>query len=291
LAAARLAFRRRPWPRPSREDLTGLGLVAGALAAWVGFQRLGLFAEEGERLIVAAVALTAALMATSRGPRSGSSTSVTLALAVIPISSWALLVSQTRSAWLGALAGLTLVAVLRAPKLLWLLAAGVVVVLAFRPAPVMRRMTFTDVSSVDRYYMWQAGVDMVLDKPLFGQGPGMIPVAYPKYRWPEAPSSTVPHLHNNPLQLAAERGVPCTAFWLWWLALALARALRERRLGGWDGRWVSVGSLGFLCAILVAGMFEYNFGDSEVLYVILILSVMPFMLSSAARRAEPSPAP
>ncbi len=278
LAAARLAFRRQPLARPSRDDAMRLGVLALALAGFVVLQRLDLFAVEAERLIVVGVALLAGFVAAGRGPWSGATLGTTITILCIPGSAWALVVSQTRSAWLGALAGLGLVAVLRAPRLLWILAAAVVILLALRPQVVVRRLTF-DQSSVDRYYMWQAGIDMIREKPVFGQGPGIIPFAYQRYRWPEAPSATVSHLHNNAMHLAAERGLPCVAFWLWWLALSLGRAYREARRGAWDGRWLAVGALGFLAAILVAGLFEYNFGDSEVLYLILLTSVVPFALS------------
>ena len=49
---------------------------------------------------------------------------------------------------------------------------------------------------------------MVLERPVFGQGPGMVEVVYPRFRWPEAPNRRQPHLHNNVMQIAAERGLP-----------------------------------------------------------------------------------
>jgi O-antigen ligase len=276
-AAARLAFRRAALPRPTRDDLVRLALVIGALGGLIALQRLDLFAVEGERLFVSGIAILAGLMAVSRGAWPSAATSFWLTVLVVPISGWALVVSRTRSAWLGALFGLGLVAVLRAPRLLILLGAGVALVLVLRPSLVMDRLTI-DVSSIDRYYMWQAGIDMIREKPVFGQGPGIIPLVYEHYRWPEAPSTSVPHLHNNAMQLAAERGIPCVGFWLWWLIASLGAALHEVRRGARNERWLSVGALGFLAAILVAGLFEYNFGDSEVLYVILLASVAPFVL-------------
>jgi O-antigen ligase len=143
-------------------------------------------------------------------------------------------ISQTRNAWVGAVAGLAVVAVMRAPRLLWALAAALAVLLLVRPAAVTSRLTVTDQSSVDRYYQWQAGVDMILDKPVFGQGPGMILAAYPGYRWPEAPNPDTPHLHNNALQIAATRGLPGLGFFAWWMVVALATALAEGR--GWSPR-------------------------------------------------------
>jgi O-antigen ligase len=280
LAVARLVFRREPFPRPSRDTLVRLAILGAALGGFVILERLDLFAVEAERLIVFGVALTAALIAVGRGSWTNAGMGAAITLLAVPVCAWALVLSQTRSAWLGALAGLGLVAILRAPRLLWLLGAAVAVLLIVRPQPVVKRLTISDVSSVDRYYMWQAGVDMIRDKPVFGQGPGIIPFAYQRFRWADAPSASISHLHNNAVHLAAERGIPCVAFWLWWLALSLGRAYREARQGAWDARWIAVGSLGFLTAVLVAGLFEYNFGDSEVLYVILLTSVAPFVLGT-----------
>jgi O-antigen ligase len=214
-------------------------------------------------------------MVLSRGTWPGPSAGTLLAALAVPVSAWALLISRTRNAWLGALLGLAVVAVERAPKTLWLLAACIAAVLVVRPAPVMDRLTLRDPSSIDRYYMWQAGLDMVRDKPVFGQGPGRILDAYPAYRWPEAPNALTPHMHNNVLQIAAERGLPCLAWWLWLIAALIADSWREvRRTGAWE----AAAALGLLVAILGGGMFEYNFGDSEILMFILIVSALPYAL-------------
>ena len=134
---------------------------------------------------------------------------------------------------------------------------------------MLDRLTITDASSVDRYYMWQAGVDMIRDHPVFGQGPGTILARYPLYRWPEAPNTQAPHLHDNALQIAAERGIPCLGFWLWWIASAMGDAYREWRRPPSASRWAAGAALAGITAMMVAGLFEYNFGDSEVLLFIL----------------------
>ena len=105
----------------------------------------------------------------------------------------------------------------------------------------------------------------------------MVEVVYPSYRWPGAPNPSTPHLHNNVLQIAAERGLPCLAWWLWWMAAAMGDAYRELRRGG-SGSWSGGAALAVLTALLAAGMFEYNFGDSEVLMFILLVSALPYAL-------------
>jgi len=282
IAAARLAFHRGRLPRPSPQDLRGLAVLVAALCAMTALQSLDLFAVEAERLFVAGLAAAGAWMALSRGPWPGAATGTTLALIVVPVASWAVVISRTRNAWLGALVGLGVIAILRAPKLLWGLAAAVAVVLVLRPAPVVGRLTVVDPSSVDRYYMWQAGIDMIRDKPVFGQGPGRILAVYPEYRWPQAPNALQPHLHDNALQIAAERGLPCLVWWLWFVAAAMGDAWREVRRGA---GWPAVAAFAFLAAFMAAGLFEYNFGDSEILMFTLLVAALPYALRRQRTRA------
>ena len=278
LAAGRAAFRRSSWALPTREDLVRLAVLAGALAGLTTLQAWDLFALEGERLFVASLAAAAAYMTLSRGVWPGPATSATLTLLALPIGAWALVLSQTRNAWLGAVAGIALVILLRAPRALWLLPAGLGAFLLLRPGLVMGRLTVTDPASVDRYYMWQAGVDMIREKPVFGQGPGMILQVYPDYRWPQAPNPRAPHLHDNALQIAAERGLPCLAWWLWLVAAALGDAYREARKGLFGPGWAAAASMAVVVAVMAAGLFEYNFGDSEVLMFTLLAMALPYGL-------------
>ena len=284
VAATRLAFWKGAIPKPTRDDWMRGGVLALALAVLTVLKHLDLFAVKAVWVFVAALSIAAARMVLSRRAWPGPSTSIALAGGVVAIGSWAILLSQTRNAWLGTLAGLAAVALLRAPRTLWLLVIGVAVLVILRPATLLNRMTVTDASSRDRIYMWQAGVDMIEDKPIFGQGPDMIESVYPTYRWPGAPNATAPHLHSNAFQIAAERGVPCLVWWLWWVAAALGDAYRLARGNGSHAAW-GVTSVGVLVAVLVAGMFEYNFGDSEILMLVLLVSALPYTL-----RPEPTAA-
>jgi len=273
LATAVVVFSDRA-TRPRWRDALPLGLVVAAL--------LVLTLTEGasasiwpRRLFVAALGAAGAWLALRTADRGLQG--LVLAFGTAGACTWALVLSQTRNAWLGAVFGLAAVLVLRAPRALLLLGAGLVVLLASRPDRVVARLTFTDASSIDRYFMWQAGVDMVLDRPVFGLGPGMIQRAYPGYRWEGAPNPQQPHLHDNVLQVAAERGLPALAFWIWMMAAWLGAALRETRHGR---RFEGPAAFGVLTTLLVAGVFEYNFGDSEVLMFTLVAAALPF----AARR-------
>jgi O-antigen ligase len=285
LGAARLVFEGPP-RRPSRRELRVVGGVLAGLLALLVLQRMDVLAMEGERILVAAVAGLGAhrALAASAAPSSGAMS----ALAVV-LSSWALVISLTRNAWLGALAGLLVIGLMRSLRVLWIVAAAVVAVVVLQPPSVIARLTITDLTARDRWFMWQAGIDMVLDKPVFGQGPRMVESVYPGYRWPGAPNPATPHLHNNVLQIAAERGLPCLALWLWWMAATIADAYRELRRGG-EGSWAAGAALSALTALMAAGLFEYNFGDSEVLMFALLLSALPYALRRQHAQESAPPA-
>ena len=129
--------------------------------------------------------------------------------------------------------------------------------------------------------MWQAGLDMIMDKPIFGQGTGMILSVYPRFRWQGAPNPNAPHLHNNFIQIAAERGLPCLVFLCWWLFLLGREAWRVRSTSRYGPLVLAV-----LAVTLSSGMFEYTLGDSEILMLVLLLSALPFSTRSYSKEAE-----
>jgi len=199
----------------------------------------------------------------------------------------ALLGSLTRSAWVGLGLTLTLYLLVRAPR--WLLAyvPAAILFAVLAPPRVLERVgSITDLrdrSNYDRLCMLEAGTTMVVERPLFGMGPEMVERRYAIYRPPSAPRYEVPHLHNSFLQLAAERGLPELAAYLAMLAGAAAVAWRRyRREGGDAGPRADlyVGMLLALIAFNLAGLFENNWGDTEVQRPALFLLAIPFCLAA-----------
>jgi O-antigen ligase len=131
-----------------------------------------------------------------------------------------------------------------------------------------------DPTSRDRVAMLQAGMAIVQDHPLTGVGPDMVRHVYADYRVATAVQESNIHLHNVPMQIAAERGLPALGLWLWFVGSLLVglRPLMDRS----RQRLLAAAAAAAVIAMLTAGLFEYNFGDSEFLMLFLLLITLPF---------------
>ena len=210
---------------------------------------------------------------------------------VMPALVVALSLTLTRSAWVGACVAVGVLFILKDLRLLGLLPVVAALFFAFAPDSVTNRMMsmfdLRDPSNRDRLAMARTGTAMVRDFPLTGVGPAMIPKLYTQYRDPDAVQAMNPHLHNVPLQIAAERGLPALAIWI-----ALRRRSRVWTVSVSSERssdpTLAAAGLAAIAGMLSAGLFEYNFGDSEFLMLFLVLVTLPF---AAARRDDAAASP
>jgi O-antigen ligase len=204
---------------------------------------------------------------------------------IMPALIVALTLTFTRSAWVGACVGIGLLLVLKDFRLLALAPVVAGLFFALAPASIASRFysmfDLHDPSNRDRVAMYDAGSEIVASDPLTGVGPNMVQHIYPQYRKPTAVEQTPPHLHNVPLQIAAERGLPALGVWIWFLVVAVRDLLRKLRTD--RPRYLAAAALGGIGAMIAAGFFEYNFGDSEFLMLLLLLLALPWA-------ASPSPA-
>jgi O-antigen ligase len=197
---------------------------------------------------------------------------------VMPALLVALALTMSRNAWVGVCVGIGLLFLLRDFRLVAVLPAIAALFLALAPAHLTQRFysTFSlnDPTNRDRVAMMRSGVRIVKDFPLTGVGPDGVRLVYQRYRDPRAERQLNPHLHNVPMQIAAERGLPALAIWLAFVASALVslRPLLDRA----RHRVLAGTAVAATIAMLTAGMFEYNFGDSEFLMLYLILLTLPF---------------
>jgi len=203
---------------------------------------------------------------------------------VLPALLVALVLTFTRSAWVGACAVAALLFAMKDFRLLPVIPIVAAVFFAISPPQITARFysmfDLKDPTSRDRVAMLREGVAMIKTHPFTGVGPNMVQRLYAQYRDPTAVEKVNPHLHNVPMQIAAERGLPALAAWLCVVGIAavdVARLLRRSRFP-----CLPATALAAIAGMLAAGMFEYNFGDSEFLMLFLVLVTLPF----AAERPE-----
>lgn len=210
---------------------------------------------------------------------------------VLPALLVALVLTFTRSAWVGACAAMALLLVLKDFRLVGALPIVVALFFAAAPPQVTQRFysmfDLHDPTNRDRIAMLREGVRMIGADPLTGMGPNMVEQVYVRYRDTGAVERLNPHLHNVPMQIAAERGLPALGVWLWFVGSAALGAWTAFRQG--RHRFLAAGALGAIAAMLGAGFFEHNFGDSEFLMLFLMIVTLPFAADQPASPEAAAP--
>jgi O-antigen ligase len=213
----------------------------------------------------------------------------TWAALVMPALAVAVALTFTRSAWVGTCAAAALLLALKDFRLIAILPIVAAAFFAVAPAAITARfMSIFDRNNLtnrDRVAMLREGEHMIRARPLVGVGPNMVEVVYAEYRDPDALQTINPHLHNVPIQIAAERGLPALAVWIWFVVVALTDLVRLFHKG--QNRMLAAAALAAMVAMLAAGMFEYNFGDSEFLMLLLLLVTLPFAAARSSADALP----
>jgi O-antigen ligase len=210
------------------------------------------------------------------------------------VQALALALTYVRGAWVGVAAGVVALAVIvREARWLVLGVLGAAVLALFLAVPGLRHRAASmidpaDPTAKERLLIWQSGLRMARDHPIMGVGPGGVSDEYPRYADPAALRARRGHLHNVALQILVERGPLALLAWLWLFAAFL---LEGRRMLAALGRHQSreralvVGCVVATIGFLVAGLFEYNFGDSEV------VMIEYFVMALAYAAARPLRAP
>ena len=172
----------------------------------------------------------------------------------------------------------------------WLIAlAPVILLVAFLAGPdFVRNRMHSIFHAHDREFRvvtWRTGFRMIQAHPWLGLGPEQVNrESVVRYLPPDVheplPSGWYGHLHNIYLHYAAERGIPALLALLWMLIMMLTdfwRALRHLPPGPSDRRFVLHGAIAVILATMVAGMFEHNLGDSEVLTMFLVVAACGYV--------------
>ena len=208
--------------------------------------------------------------------------------ALVPAAA-ALALTLTRSAWVGlVVAGIFLIFLYR-PKALILVPVAITLFLVLSPQPMKRRalsiFSLHNYGNTLRIEYLQAGWRIIKKYPLHGTGPDTVDMVFqnPEYGLSEAARQNV-HLHNNLVQIAAERGIPTLLAWLVFMAWAFVFQLAFLKNRASPVFPHAAAGAASILALFTAGLFEYNFADSEIIVLFLVLISWPF---GKAGRTEP----
>jgi len=209
----------------------------------------------------------------------------------------AIYLSQTRSAVLGVIAGVFVVLLLQRPRATLVLLILVPALYLVSPARIQQRFRggwhADDPNTRNRIELVETSLRLIGDNPWFGVGPKNVAIEAPRYRGSsDYPDWMYQHMHNNLLQIAAERGIPGLLLWMWlmirmawdaWLLFARSRQDASSR----EALMAATAALGCWAALVVSGLFEYNFGDSEVLALFLFFMAAPYAFQGRAIAGTP----
>jgi len=197
---------------------------------------------------------------------------IAAAVAFLPVLA-ALVLTNTRSAWLGLLFGIMVMSLLRFRKLV--IAAAVAVLLFFQFAPerqVSRALSIVDLnhpSNISRINMWSTGLRMWQDRPLLGFGDIDLYDTYLTYRTPTG-DEPAGHLHNNYIHLLVTIGFIGlgVVLFLFYRILRMEYRIFSNKDGEALSRTIALGAIAVFSGFMVNGIFEWNFGDHEVMVFI-----------------------
>jgi O-antigen ligase len=181
-----------------------------------------------------------------------------------------------RSAWLGAAAGAFVLAgcfSLRA-ALGCLASLAVVAVVSFYTVPIVHTRFEPllsgkqDVGTRVRLDLWRTALDCWRQSPIVGIGIRRFPHQIVPEAIVPGRSKDLNHAHSNYLQILSTTGLFGCAAYAWILISVIAACLRNMKrtegAAGLDPYGLAVGILAGTASLMVAGIFEYNFGTSQV---------------------------
>jgi len=197
----------------------------------------------------------------------------------------AIIFSYGQGVWLGLIGGLIFMAILRSKKLVFFVLTGIIVcstVLFILPSSKFSQRIMETIKSTrpvgDRIYFLEGGLKIIRDYPITGVGWEGFRKVYPRYRPVEARESGC-NAHNNFLDVTVDSGLLGLGVFLWFLMTIYKVGFRIfKKLEDGCFKGIAWGFLGSFTAFLIAGLSQYNFGDSEVVMLFYFLLGMVMVI-------------
>jgi len=134
-------------------------------------------------------------------------------------------------------------------------------------------------SNKSRLSMWKVGWEMFRDHPFTGIADSHILEIYKTYKVPGEASEGV-HLHSNPMMILATTGIfGFISFCSFFILMFLKQIKFYFNETSPADKALLLGSILVMISFQVSGIFEWSFGDHEVMTVFFFLIAVPFVVN------------
>jgi hypothetical protein len=144
--------------------------------------------------------------------------------------------------------------------------------------------SLSDDSSERRAAYMKSGLKRIPHHPLLGVG-----MDSAKRHWTEwgFPGTYITHTHSTPIQIAMDRGLPALGCYFWLMGVFFLTSWRKYRqlhlAGDRASAGLVLGAFAALAGFTASSLVNYNFGDSEVLMMLLCLMTLSVVASEGRR--------
>lgn len=143
--------------------------------------------------------------------------------------------------------------------------------------------SFTDDSSERRLGYMRAGLRLIPRHPILGVG-----MDAQKRHWKEwgFPGDYITHTHSTPIQVALDRGLPALGCYLWLMGIMFLMTWRGYNqallTNNSSSSGLMLGAFAALTGFSASSLVNYNFGDSEVLLMLLFVVALAVVAGAKA---------
>ncbi len=185
----------------------------------------------------------------------------------------ALILTNTRSSWVGFLGGFIVLSYLKNKYLFFVLVAFIALFFLLAPASQVHRarsiVDLSDPTNHSRLVMWSTGMKIFADHPLLGIGDSDVHAVYVNYKSPDD-NEPGGHLHNNFVMLLVTLGIVGFGIVVTMFVkiLMVEYGIFRTSMDDWVTGSIGLGAFAAFIGFLLNGMFEWNFGDHEIMVFI-----------------------
>lgn len=193
-----------------------------------------------------------------------------------------MILTQSRNVFLAVFISFTIFGIVVNRKFLLGFIAVIILGGIFLPSSALDRFkSIADLnhpSNEDRINMWSTGIKMFKDHPFTGIADSHIREIYSTYKKIERPGEGV-HLHSNFIMILATTGIFGFISYIGMFLLIFLKQIKFYRQSENNiFKMLIMGSILVMVSFQISGIFEWSFGDHEVMTVFFFLISVPFVL-------------